>query len=57
MTRWKDLLLFARSEAGGASVEYGLLVSGIALAIFASVLYLGQVVFNNFYEQAQDLIR
>ena len=56
MTLSRALSGFAHSEEGAASVEYGLLMGGIALAIFASVLYLGQVVFNNFYKHAQDLI-
>ena len=48
---------FALAEDGASSVEYGLLISGIALAIFASVLLLGQVVYSKFFEPATSLIR
>jgi Flp pilus assembly pilin Flp len=48
---------FLQAEDGGSSVEYGLLISGIALAIFASVLYLGTIVSNNFFKQAETLIQ
>lgn len=48
---------FACAENGAASVEYGLLIAGIALAICASVLYLGQVVSDNFFRPAESLIR
>ncbi len=47
---------FFQSEDGASSVEYGLLVAGIALAIFASVLYLGQVVSTTFFKPAESLI-
>lgn len=53
----RELPQFARAENGAASVEYGLLIAGIALAIFASVIYLGQVVFNTFFTPAQNLIK
>ena len=48
---------FALAEDGASSVEYGLLMAGIALAIFASVLYLGQVVADSFFKPAETLIR
>lgn len=57
MTLSRTLSDLVHSEEGAASVEYGLLVAGIALAIFGSVLFLGQTVFNNFYKHAEDLIR
>lgn len=53
----RELPHFARAENGAASVEYGLLIAGIALAIFASVLYLGQVVSTTFFTPAQNLIK
>lgn len=53
----RELPQFARAENGAASVEYGLLIAGIALAIFASVLYLGQVVSTTFFTPAQNLIK
>jgi Flp pilus assembly pilin Flp len=48
---------FFQCEEGASSVEYGLLIGGIALAIFASVLYLGQVVSTTFFKPAESLIR
>ena len=53
----RELLQFGRAENGAASVEYGLLMAGIALAIFASVLYLGQVVSDTFFTPAENLIK
>ncbi|MBW1992233.1 MAG: Flp family type IVb pilin [Deltaproteobacteria bacterium] len=48
---------FVWSESGAASVEYGLLMAGIFLVIFATVLYLGEVISTNFYGPAEELIR
>lgn len=50
-------LRFLRSEQGASSVEYGLLMAGIALVVIASILYLGQVVSTNFFKPAESLIR
>ncbi|MEJ5329082.1 MAG: Flp family type IVb pilin [Desulfobaccales bacterium] len=49
------LLGLWQADDGASSVEYGLLIAGIALAIFASVIYLGQVIMNRFYGPAQLL--
>ncbi|MDI6854119.1 MAG: Flp family type IVb pilin [Deltaproteobacteria bacterium] len=50
-------LRYALAEDGASSVEYGLLMAGIALAIFASVFFLGQVVADSFFKPAETLIR
>jgi|UniRef100_A0A7C3WHU4 Flp pilus assembly pilin Flp len=52
-----DWHTFRKSEEGASSVEYGLLMAGIALAVIASILYLGQVVSTNFFKPAESLIR
>jgi Flp pilus assembly pilin Flp len=46
---------FLKAEEAASSVEYGLLIAGIALAIFASVIFLGQTIMNRFYGPAQLL--
>jgi Flp pilus assembly pilin Flp len=51
--RWSS---FVQAEDGASGVEYGLLIAGIALVIFGSVLYLGQVVSTNFFKPAENLI-
>ena len=56
MTLPKALSALAHSEEGAASVEYALLVGGIALAILASVVFMGQVVFTTFFQAAEKLI-
>lgn len=57
MTFSRTLSGFVYSQDGAAAVEYGLLIAGIALAILASVIYLGQVVSTNFFKPAENLIR
>ncbi len=44
-----------RAEDGASAVEYGLLIAGIALVIFASVILLGQTVMTRFYQNAEKL--
>jgi Flp pilus assembly pilin Flp len=51
--RWSS---FVQAEDGASGVEYGLLIAGIALVIFGSVMYLGQVVSTNFFKPAENLI-
>jgi|GEM_PF-2367292 len=46
---------FLKAEEAASSVEYGLLIAGIALAIFASVIFLGQTVMDRLYGPAQQL--
>ena len=43
-------------DTAASSVEYGLLLAGIALAVLSAIMGLGQVVMNNFYAQASTLI-
>jgi Flp pilus assembly pilin Flp len=57
MTLSKSWSGFVQAEDGASSVEYGLLISGIALAIFASVFLLGQVVSENFFKPAESLFQ
>jgi Flp pilus assembly pilin Flp len=54
MERWQNLIL---DEAAASSVEYGLLLAGIAFVVFASIMGVGQVVMNKFYASASQLIR
>ena len=42
-------------ERAASSVEYGLLVAGIALAVIATVMSIGQIVYNNLYIPARQL--
>ncbi len=56
MTFLRTLSGFVHSEEGAAAVEYGLLIAGIALAIFASVFLLGRVVYDSFFKPAETLI-
>ncbi len=48
-------LRIIRGDEGASAVEYGLLIAGIAFVIFASIMFLGQTVMNNFYANAQRL--
>ncbi|MCL6621160.1 MAG: Flp family type IVb pilin [Syntrophobacterales bacterium] len=50
-----SLTRFLKAEEAASSVEYGFLIAGIALAIFASVIFLGQVIMDRFYGPAQLL--
>ncbi len=43
-------------DAAASSVEYGLLMAGIALAVLASIAAVGQAVYNNLYSPALNLI-
>jgi Flp pilus assembly pilin Flp len=43
-------------DAAASSVEYGLLLAGIALAVLASIMGVGQAVMNNLYAPALNLI-
>jgi Flp pilus assembly pilin Flp len=54
MKRWQQVLL---DETAASSVEYGLLLAGIALVVFASIMTLGQVVLNRFYAGADKLFQ
>ena len=57
MSIYRHGLEFLRRDDGASGVEYGLLISGIALAIFLSVVYLGQIVSTSFFKPAENLIR
>ena len=54
MERWYQLLL---SERAASSVEYALLVAGIAFVIFVSIMTLGQTAYDKFYAGAEKLIQ
>jgi Flp pilus assembly pilin Flp len=43
-------------DTAASSVEYGLLLAGIALAVLASIMGVGQAVMNNLYAPALNLI-
>jgi Flp pilus assembly pilin Flp len=43
-------------DTAASSVEYGLLMAGIALAVLGSIMAVGQVVYNKLYSPALDLI-
>ncbi len=42
-------------ETAASSVEYGLLMAGIALAVLGAIFGVGQAVMNNFYAGALQL--
>jgi len=42
-------------EDAASSVEYGILLAGIALVVMASILGVGQAVMNNLYSPALNL--
>ncbi len=52
MKRWQQLF---QDETAAGSVEYGLLIAGIALAVIATVLSIGQIVYNNLYIPARQM--
>lgn len=54
MKRWQHLL---RDETAGGAAEYGILIAGIALAVIATVVSIGQIVYNKLYVPASQLIR
>jgi Flp pilus assembly pilin Flp len=54
MERWQELVL---NETAASSVEYGLLLAGIAFVVFAAIMGLGQVVMNNLYASALQLFQ
>jgi Flp pilus assembly pilin Flp len=43
-------------DTAASSVEYGLLLAGIALAVLSSIMGVGQAVVNNLYAPALNLI-
>ena len=52
MKRWQQLF---PDETAAGSVEYGLLIAGIALAVIATVSSIGQIVYNNLYIPARQM--
>jgi Flp pilus assembly pilin Flp len=54
MKRWQHLF---RDETAGGAAEYGILIAGIALAVIATVMSIGQIVYNKLYIPASQLIR
>jgi Flp pilus assembly pilin Flp len=54
MERWQELVL---NETAASSVEYGLLLAGIAFVVFAAIMGVGQVVMNNLYASALQLFQ
>lgn len=54
MKKWQQLL---RDETAGNVAEYGILIAGIALAVMATVFSIGQIVYNQLYIPASQLIR
>jgi len=52
MERMHSLIL---DDTAASSVEYGLLLAGIALAVAASITALGTAVVNNLYTPAVNL--
>jgi Flp pilus assembly pilin Flp len=53
MERVHTLIL---DDTAASSVEYGLLMAGIALAVIGSIMAVGQAVYNKLYSPALDLI-
>jgi len=43
-------------DTAASSVEYGLLMAGIALAVLGSIMAVGKAVYDNFYAPALSLI-
>jgi Flp pilus assembly pilin Flp len=52
MERVQALIL---DDTTASSVEYGLLIAGIALAVLGSIMGVGQAVLNNLYSPALNL--
>ncbi len=48
---------FILDDTAASSVEYGLLMAGIAFVVFAAIMGLGQVVMNNLYAGALHLFQ
>jgi Flp pilus assembly pilin Flp len=44
-------------DTAASSVEYGLLLAGIAFVVFAAIMGVGQVVMNNLYAGALQLFQ
>jgi len=44
-------------DTAATSVEYGLLLAGIAFVVFAAIMGVGQVVMNNLYAGALQLFQ
>jgi Flp pilus assembly pilin Flp len=53
MERVQTLIL---DDTAASSVEYGLLMAGIALAVLGSIMAVGQAVLDKLYSPALDLI-
>jgi|UniRef100_A0A7C3UWW0 Flp pilus assembly pilin Flp len=51
------LHLLVLDDTAASSVEYGLLLAGIAFVVFAAIMGLGQVVMNRFYAGALQLFQ
>ena len=54
MERWQELIL---GEAAASSVEYGLLLAGIAFVVFAAIMGVGTIVMNKLYAGALQLFQ
>ncbi len=54
MEHWHALVL---DDTAASSVEYGLLLAGIAFVVFAAIMGVGQVVMNNLYASALQLFQ
>ncbi len=54
MKRWQHLLW---DETAGGAAEYGILIAGIALAVMATVVSIGQTVYTKLYVPASKLIK
>ena len=44
-------------DTAASSVEYGILLAGIALVVFAVIMGVGQVVMNNLYAGALQMFQ
>ncbi len=44
-------------DTAASSVEYGILLAGIALVVFAAIMGVGQVVMNNLYAGALQMFQ
>lgn len=52
MKKWQQWL---RDETAGSAAEYSILVAGIAMAVIATVMSIGQIVYNKLYIPASQL--
>lgn len=53
----KLLLRFVRCERGATAIEYGLIASGIAIAIVATVLSLGSAVRDELFVEISKAVK